>query len=95
MLEARSLYVTHLRQSIKHKEVSSGMGATREIAVNVFMSSIEGFGNMEPSIAFLTKNNQIGKRDLKKQPKGNRFGIRYQRIGHTANQCFKIIGYLD
>lgn len=55
-------------------------------------------GEKEQSVALLARSargTQIGTKDSRKQAKGNIFYTHCQRTGHTIDQCFKLVLYLD
>jgi len=77
------------------RNVTRNMTANREVAANVMRTIINSFEEADSMTnALAAKGGVRGKKDFKKT-KGNRFYDHCQRIGHTSDQCFKIIGYPD
>ena len=72
----------------RQRQVTSGVGIVREIAANV--NKI----NEPVTAAFNARGPGKGRRDSKDN-KAARFCTHCKRSGHTAAQCFKLVGYPD
>ena len=67
----------------------------REIAANVSKTSAIGSSHTEPiTAAFGSRGSGKGRRDVRDN-KAARFCTHCNRSGHTAAQCFKLVGYPD
>lgn len=77
----------------KQKQITGNASVTREIVANVSRPGANDSSSHDSLNALLAKNSQKGRKDFKKNNKGNRFCDHCQRSGHTQDQCFQLIGY--
>lgn len=73
--------------------MTGSIGVAREIATNVNRGHMIDEGELGPN-ALVARGVPRNSRDNKKT-KSTRFCSHCQRSGHTMDQCFKLIGYLD
>jgi len=79
----------------KQRQVTGGIGIMREVAAAVGRShsvnNVVG-GSEQPPTACLVRNAGRGRRESREE-KAARHCNHCKRSGHTADQCFKLIGY--
>ena len=80
------------------RQVTGGISGPGEIIVVVNKPQSFSSGNVETTSNALiarTFSGQKNRKDTNKKTRNNKFCDHCQKLGHSQDQCFKIIGYPD